>query len=429
MNVLPVGERSGLTANIGASSPLRGVNIVSSTDAGGGEASPRQRGWAGDMPGTQDADAADLMSLVNKEKQRAPFGDEPEPPYRSSPAASADGGDDFFSSRDAPQPPGRNSRPGSPMFSAHPPASGQGFEYSSAFKSIEEEKAFYISKIEVYNRRFPARRVGAETPLDELKIEYFRLKKMAETQASIKMQRRILMAVVTGIEKLNGRFNVLGLKLDGWSESIVDGLEEFDSVFEELGQRYGGGVGTVPAEMRLLFMLGSSAFMFHLSSTLFKSVLPSVESISKQNPDLMANIANAMSQAMNQPPTAVPGMSQTHMGANLMAQAMNQPRKAQSTIIEEEDSNSSSSPDMYGEDLDVPAENERSFSGFAPSPLPGTMRSRQNRSMDDDYSEISSDVSSEIRAITGGKRNAGKDTASQRKRRKEDTRRSVQLDL
>lgn len=427
MNVLPVSERSGVTARIGAASPLRGVNVVGSSGGGegrGGEASPHQREWIGDVA---DADN-DLLSLVNKEKQRVAGADQTF--YGSSPVASVNGGDDFFSSHDPL--PVHNSRPHSPYT---PPAPRPHQEYSSEFKSIEEEKAFYISKIELYNRRFPARRVGVETPLDELKVEYFRLKKQAETQASIKMQRRILMAVVTGIEKLNGRFNVLGLKLDGWSESIVDGLEEFDSVFEELGQRYGGGVGTVPAEMRLLFMLGSSAFMFHLSSTLFKSVLPSVESISKQNPDLMANIANAMSQAMNQPPTATPGMSQMNMGTNLMAQAMRQGKAStQGTIIEEDDSNTSSVPDGYGDDdEDGSSERDRAFSGFAPSPMMG-MRTQPSRAapadLQDDFSEISSDVSSEIRAITGGgKRIGGGRSNTQRKKRKEDTRRTVQLDL
>ena len=45
-------------------------------------------------------------------------------------------------------------------------------------------------------------------------------------------------------------------------------------------------------ELRSL-MLGGSGFMFHLTQTLFKTSLPGVGDIMKQNPDLMNQFAKA----------------------------------------------------------------------------------------------------------------------------------------
>lgn len=42
------------------------------------------------------------------------------------------------------------------------------------------------------------------------------------------MNPRVLMAVITGAEFVNKKFNPLSLKLiDGWSESMMDGIEEY----------------------------------------------------------------------------------------------------------------------------------------------------------------------------------------------------------
>lgn len=189
------------------------------------------------------------------------------------------------------------------------------------FRSLEEEKQFYLGRISSYNGRgIPShRRVSIDTPIEELKHEYERLKRQSQLVTSIKFQRRILMAAVTGAEFVNKKFNPLNLKLDGWSESMMDGIEEYDNVFEQLHDKYSGTAEVAP-EWQLLMMVLGSGFMFHLSNTLFRSVLPNVTDIAKQNPELMQNIANAMSSAMGK--HGVEGGSMSEMGANLAMQAM-----------------------------------------------------------------------------------------------------------
>ena len=51
-------------------------------------------------------------------------------------------------------------------------------------------------------------------------------------------------------------------------------------------------------ELKLLMMVGGSAFMFHLTNTMFKSSLPGMGDIMKQNPELMKQFAAAAVNTM-----------------------------------------------------------------------------------------------------------------------------------
>ena len=94
------------------------------------------------------------------------------------------------------------------------------------------------------------------------------------------------------IENLNNKFDPFHVKLDGWSESINENINDYDEVFEELAEKYGGSSEVAP-EIKLLMMLGGSAFMFHLTNTMFKTSIPGMDDIMKQNPDLMKQFAQA----------------------------------------------------------------------------------------------------------------------------------------
>jgi hypothetical protein len=98
--------------------------------------------------------------------------------------------------------------------------------------------------------------------LEDMRNEYIKLKKQREIDNAVKFQRKMLMACVTGIEFLNGRFDPFSVKLDGWGESINENLNDYDEIFEELNEKYGGG-GDMAPELRLMFTLAGSAFMFH----------------------------------------------------------------------------------------------------------------------------------------------------------------------
>ena len=153
--------------------------------------------------------------------------------------------------------------------------------------------------------------------LDDMRNEYTKLKKQRELENSVKFQRKMLMACITGIEFLNGRFDPFSIKLDGWSESVNENIHDYDEVFEELAEKYSGPGETSP-ELKLLFMLGGSAFMFHLTNTMFKTSLPGMDQILSQNPELKKQFAEAAVNGMGGG-----GNSQSSGGGGGMPNMMN----------------------------------------------------------------------------------------------------------
>ena len=142
------------------------------------------------------------------------------------------------------------------------------------------------------------------SPLDDMRNEYVKLKKQRELENSIKFQRKMLMACITGVEFLNGKFDPFNIKLDGWSESMNEGINDYDEIFEELHEKYGGRADMAP-EIKLMLMVGGSAFMFHLTNTMFKTSLPGMDDILKQNPELMQQFAKAAVNTPKSQPTKV----------------------------------------------------------------------------------------------------------------------------
>ena len=132
---------------------------------------------------------------------------------------------------------------------------------------------------------------------DEMKYEYERLTYQRKMDASVKMQRHMLISVVTGMEFLNSKFDPFSIKLDNWSEQVNEGIHDYDDVFEELYEKYKDKASMAP-ELRLIFTVLGSAFMFHLSNTMFKSAMPGMGDIMKQNPDLMKEFGKAAATSM-----------------------------------------------------------------------------------------------------------------------------------
>tara|TARA_B100000902_G_scaffold379636_1_gene414145 strand:- start:2947 stop:4248 length:1302 start_codon:yes stop_codon:yes gene_type:complete len=148
---------------------------------------------------------------------------------------------------------------------------------------------------------------------DEMKYEYDRLLHLRKMDNSVKMQRQMLISFVSGTEWLNGKFDPFDLKLDGWSESVHDGINDYDDVFEELYEKYQGS-GSMSPELRLMFMVGGSAFMYHISNSMFRSKLPNADEILNQNPDLKDQFQKAAMNSMGKKAPGFAGFMNNMMG-------------------------------------------------------------------------------------------------------------------
>ena len=109
-----------------------------------------------------------------------------------------------------------------------------------------------------------------ESNLDEMIGEYEMIIAEKEKSNSMKFQGKMLMAAITGIEFLNSKFDPFDIKLDGWAEQVNENLDDYDEIFAELHEKYKSKASMAP-ELRLLFQLGGSAAMLHMTNTMFKS--------------------------------------------------------------------------------------------------------------------------------------------------------------
>lgn len=161
----------------------------------------------------------------------------------------------------------------------------------------KKEKIDYINKLQRLEQKgFPvSRKFTMDNALEDIKTEYFRLVDARNLETSIKFQRQMLMGAITGLEWLNGRFDPFDLKLEGWSESVHENVEDFDEIFEELYDKYKDR-GKMSPEMRLIMAIGGSGFMCHVSNSFFRSKMPSMDDVLRRNPDLAKQMAAAAAQ-------------------------------------------------------------------------------------------------------------------------------------
>uniref|UniRef100_A0A6C0IW36 Uncharacterized protein n=1 Tax=viral metagenome TaxID=1070528 RepID=A0A6C0IW36_9ZZZZ len=168
------------------------------------------------------------------------------------------------------------------------------------YDALRKEKAELLFKLQKLERLgiTMSKKFNFSSDIDEMRLEYDRIKAERGMDSSIKFQKKMLMACVTGLEFLNNRFDPMDIKLDGWSESVHENINDYNEVFEELHEKYKDRAQVAP-ELKLLFMVGGSAFMFHLTNTMFKSQLPGMGDIMKQNPELMKQFASAAMNTMS----------------------------------------------------------------------------------------------------------------------------------
>jgi hypothetical protein len=166
---------------------------------------------------------------------------------------------------------------------------------SKGYSSVDEEKADLINKLGRLEKKGFAvnKRLNAYSNVEELRTEVKRITYSIDVEQSIRFSRRMLVACVTGLEFLNKRYNPFEIQLEGWSESVMENVDDYDGVFEELYVKYRSKVSVAP-EIKLIMMLGGSAMMFHLTNSMFKSVMPNMNDVIKQNPDLVKNMMSAV---------------------------------------------------------------------------------------------------------------------------------------
>jgi hypothetical protein len=242
------------------------------------------------------------VPLRPKPARPSPFAKQaPGPSYASGPP---DDGMDMFMNPDkrtAPPPPVPEEYDGGedPEEYDHHEEGGGGEQLpSEGYKTIEDEKADLLNKITRLNKKGvqSSQRLSIFSDIDEIRTEYKRMTYSIEVERSIKFQRRMLVACVTGLEFLNDKFDPFDVELNGWSQNTMENIEDYDGVFEELYAKYRTKISVAP-EVKLIMMVGGSAMMFHLTNSMFKAAVPNPTQVMQQNPDLMRNMMDAVQRS------------------------------------------------------------------------------------------------------------------------------------
>ena len=174
-------------------------------------------------------------------------------------------------------------------------------------EELLREKFKYLRKLETLESKGVnlTKKYSMDSPLAEMQGEYEMIMEEKAKLNSIKFQGNMLMACINGIEFLNNRFDPFDVKLDGWSEQVNENMTDYDEIFGELYDKYKSRASMAP-ELKLLFQLGGSGMMIHMTNTMFKSAMPGMDDILRQNPDLMRQFQTAAVNSMGQ---SSPGFS------------------------------------------------------------------------------------------------------------------------
>jgi len=173
-------------------------------------------------------------------------------------------------------------------------------EPSPGYATIDDEKQdllYKFHRIESKGIKL-VKKFNMYSDIREMRSEYNKIKKDSEIGSSIKFSKKLLMAIVSGVEFLNKRYDPVGAELNGWSESVMETVNDgdYDNVLEKLHNKYSGKVDT-PPEIELMLSLGGSAVMFHISSSMFKNI-PDIGKMAKGNPEMMQNIMKSVNDTM-----------------------------------------------------------------------------------------------------------------------------------
>ena len=178
----------------------------------------------------------------------------------------------------------------------------------------KQELLFELDRMEIKGRSY-FRKLTLASSLEEIEGAHERLQLDMELDDAIASLRKLLISVVTIIEKVTEtslfqRYSPIKPRLSGWSQSVSLEIESYDNVFKRLYIKHRSKT-LVNEEMQLFFMITMSGITFHITS-LAASKFPGVNDILKKDPTLFPKFMNFVNQSgmgmgMNSTGSDMPG--------------------------------------------------------------------------------------------------------------------------
>ena len=103
-------------------------------------------------------------------------------------------------------------------------------------QKLKQDLLIKIQSLEKKGFEF-SKKFNMTSNYEDMMFEYEKVKRFIESQAAIKFSRRCLMACVTGLEFVNKKFDPFSVKLEGWSENVMENVDDYDNIFERLHEK------------------------------------------------------------------------------------------------------------------------------------------------------------------------------------------------
>ena len=158
-----------------------------------------------------------------------------------------------------------------------------------------QKKFELLSKLQALERKGVGltKKFTTKHRLCDIQSEYDRVHALLTEEAGVKFGRKVLMAFVSGVEYANKSFDPVGAKLEGWSESVMENVEDYDNSLAKLANKWQSRVEVAP-EMELFIALSGSAFMFHLSKSLLQNSGSFMKSMETRAPNMLERMMKGM---------------------------------------------------------------------------------------------------------------------------------------
>ncbi|CAM9098517.1 unnamed protein product, partial [Sphacelaria rigidula] len=129
--------------------------------------------------------------------------------------------------------------------------------------------------------------------VDEIRYECYRMQRESNSKKSIKIMRRVLVTITTLVETGNAYFNPFNLRLEGFSESMMLNLDDYDDCYEQIHHKYSGRSSVGP-EMQIMFTFTSAAIFHHAGNAIGRSRGHDSTEKRKPSPSPMSSVMNMM---------------------------------------------------------------------------------------------------------------------------------------
>ncbi len=165
--------------------------------------------------------------------------------------------------------------------------------YQPKVSSFLSEKELKMKKIDLLKKLSDLKAKGFEltkrydlsSSVDEMEEEYELIKKHMDKTNGLKLYRNMLLTGVSLIEFGNEKYDPIGFHLEGWAEHTQCEIESYDEVLDELYEKYGSATKNIPPEVRIIFMLGMSAFTYNMAQSSVGS---------KKKPNITSNFTQGL---------------------------------------------------------------------------------------------------------------------------------------